>query len=453
MHLDWWGLLPGHHANRTVQRTGTSLGWDNVSSTKPATTVPVWREPGMPSLLLLTAAGFAGYAALLPIAPLWAVHGGADEAGAGLVNGILLLATILTQPFVPWLLRRFGTGSVIATGLIFMGAPSLLHLFSDRLEWILLLSILRGLGFGVLTVTGSTAVAHLVPPARHGAAIGAYGAAIAVPQVFLLPAGPWLVDIVDYWVVFALGAVSLLGVAAAPELARALHEHELHQHELYDQQEALDEPGDARPAANGAHGDHAATVQAQQARPLAIRLLRPTLLLIGVTLAGGALITFAPQMSSSPLATAGGLVLLTVMAAISRWRVGTLADRFGMTRFIWPLVSLTVIGLVLTALAVQNPSETSVPLFLIAMTVVGIAYGGLQNLTLLLALAVAQRHEYGSASAVWNVGFDAGMGLGSVLVGAIAAGYSFPLALLVAAAISLATLPLALVRIRNSRPS
>jgi MFS family permease len=387
----------------------------------------------MPALLALTAAGFAGYAALLPVSPLWAVHGGSNEAGAGLVNGVLLLATIVTQPFVPWLLRRFGTGRVLAAGLVFMGAPSLLHLFSDQLTWILALSVLRGLGFGVLTVTGSTAVAHLVPPSRHGAAIGAYGAAIAVPQVVLLPAGPWLVDAVGYWSVFALGALSILGVVAAPRLAGALRDREVEQRLLR---------GDGAVNAGLSSGQ-------RPRRRLAIRLARPTLLLIGVTLAGGALITFAPQMSSSPLATAGGLVLLTVTAAASRWRVGTLADRYGIARFLWPLVLLTVIGLGLTALAVQNRGDTQVFLFLVAMALVGVAYGGLQNLTLLLALAAARREEYGAASAVWNVGFDAGMGVGAVLVGAIATGFSFPVALVVAAAISLATLPLAITRSRN----
>lgn len=414
------------------QQAGVQIRLNTVSRSVSTPRIPVWREPGMPALLILTAAGFAGYAALLPIAPLWAVHGGSNEAGAGLVNGILLLATILTQPFVPWLLRRFGTGRVIAAGLVFMGAPSLMHLFSDRLDWILLLSVLRGLGFGVLTVTGSTAVAHLVPPARHGAAIGAYGAAIAVPQVLLLPAGPWLVDAVGYWIVFALGAVSILGVTAAPRLARALREQEVEHQLLGDENDTVEAAPSAEPG-----------------RSLAFRLARPALLLIGVTLAGGALITFAPQMSSSPLATAGGLVLLTVTAAISRWRIGTLADRYGMAPFLWPLVLLTVIGLALTALAVQSPGDTQVFLFVGAMALVGIAYGGLQNLTLLLALAVASRREYSAASAVWNVGFDAGMGIGSVLVGAIAAGYSFPLALLVAAAISLATLPLAIIRSRG----
>jgi predicted MFS family arabinose efflux permease len=145
--------------------------------------------------------------------------------------------------------------------------------------------------------------------------------------------------------------------------------------------------------------------------------------------------------------------LLTVTAAISRWRIGTLADRYGIARFLWPLVLLTVIALGLTALAVQNRADTQVFLFLGAMALIGVAYGGLQNLTLLLALAAARRHEYGAASAVWNVGFDAGMGIGSVLVGAIASGFSFPVALLVAAAISLATLPLAITRNRRANPA
>ncbi len=391
----------------------------------------------MPPLLLLTAAGFSGYAALLPVAPLWAAHGGANTAGSGFVNGLLLLATIATQPFVPWLLRRFGTARVLSVGLLLLGGPSLLHLVSDQLGWILGLSVLRGLGFGILTVTGSTTLAHLVPPARHGAAIGAYGAAIAIPQVVLLPAGPWLVDVVGYWLVFALGAMSILGIAAAGPLARALREHDV---------EAVlrDDAGGDSVGRSGAGTEFSTTQR------IASRLARPTILLLGVTLAGGALITFAPQMSSAPLATAGGLALFTIATAVSRWRIGSFADRYGTRVFLWPLVLLSVLGLAFTALAVENPGDTRVVLFLIALALVGIAYGGIQNLTLLVSLGAVSRQKYGTASAVWNIGFDAGTGIGAVLVGALAAGSSFTQALLIAAVISLATLPLALMRERRT---
>jgi len=358
-----------------------------------------------------------------------AVHGGANEAGAGLVNGVLLLVTVMTQPFVPRMLSRLGTGRVLAAGLVFLGVPPLLFLVSDQLGWILLLSVLRGIGFGILTVAGSTVVANLVPRAQHGAAIGAYGAAIAVPQVILIPAGPWLADSVGFWAIFALGVLPILGISSAPRLARVLREQKA--------ERAIQPPTDAIPLAVG---------NGSLRRLLLSSLLRPMILLSGVTLAGGALITFAPQMSSSAALTTGGLSLLTLSAAVTRWAVGGLADRHGAKPFLWPLVLLSVIGLILTAIAVENPEATGVAPFLIGMTLVGVAFGGLQNLTLLLSLAAVRREQYGTASAVWNVGFDLGTAVGSVLIGALAAGFSFPPALLVAAAISLVTLPLAFLR-------
>src|SRR5690625_737623 len=98
----------------------------------------------MPARLILTAAGFVRFAARRPVAPLLAFTGGANEAGSGLVNGMLMFATILTQPFVPALLRRFGTGRVLAAGRVLLNGPSLLHLVSSDRQWILALSVLRG---------------------------------------------------------------------------------------------------------------------------------------------------------------------------------------------------------------------------------------------------------------------------------------------------------------------
>ena len=58
---------------------------------------PIWRQPGMPPLVVMTCAGFSGYALLLTVAPLWAVEGGASTAGSGLVNGVLLLMSLYCE--------------------------------------------------------------------------------------------------------------------------------------------------------------------------------------------------------------------------------------------------------------------------------------------------------------------------------------------------------------------
>ena len=388
----------------------------------------VYRAPGMPALLLVTLAGFTGYAVLLPTAALWVLRGGADLAGAGLVNGVVLLFTVLTQPVIPALLRRFGWGPVLATGVGLMGTPSLAHLLTDALAPTLALSAVRGLGFGVLTVTGSAAVAELVDPRRRGAAVGAYGLAIALPLVAVLPVAPWLAEEVSFAVVFGLGALPLLGIPGALALGRHFH------------QRAASEPA-ATPSSTSA------VVPAGRLSGIA-PLIPPMLLLLGITLPGGAVLTFAPQLVDDPGLVVLLLVALNATAALARWRIGSFADIKGPGAFVPPLVVLGTLGMAGVALAVH---WTAPVLLVVSGAVLGIAYGGLQNLTLLLSFAAVERGRYGTASAVWNIGFDLGTALGSVLIGAIAAGADFTVALLVAAGITLATLPLTLVGRRTAR--
>lgn len=372
----------------------------------------------MAPLALMTCAGFSGYALLLTVAPLWAVEGGAGTAGSGLVNGVLLLFTVLTQLLVPRALDRFGWGPVLVAGLVFMGVPGILYGVSDALAAILGLSALRGVGFGVLTVTGSAAVAALVEPRRRGEAIGVYGLAVALPNLVLLPAGPWIAETIGFWWVFGLNALPLLGIPPALRLAATL-----------------------RPTST----EVVASTDPHDVDEDVLRhLLRPILLLLAVTLAGGAVITFTPQAVDRASVAAGGLFLMGLAAAVSRWRAGVLADRYGAQRFVVPMVALTGVGMAGVAWAVPDRDV----LFLAAMVVLGLCYGGLQNLTLLISFAAVSRRHHNRASAFWNIGFDAGTALGSVAVGVIAELTSFTTAFLICGAIAAATLPLALRRPR-----
>jgi predicted MFS family arabinose efflux permease len=162
-------------------------------------------------------------------------------------------------------------------------------------------------------------------------------------------------------------------------------------------------------------------------------------------------ITFTPQVVDSAAVAAGGLFVMGLAAALARWRVGVFADRHGAQRFLVPLVPLTGAGMALLAWSVADTDSVRVVYFLAAMLLVGLAYGGLQNLTLVISFDAVSRRHHNLASAVWNVGFDAGTALGSVAVGIIAQLTSFTTAFLVVGAITLATLPLA-VR-RSSTPA
>lgn len=380
---------------------------------------PVWRRPGMPLLLASASLGFAGYAALLPTAPLWVVDGGVGTGGAGMTTAVLMLFTVLSQPGVPWMLRRLGWSVTLVTSLILLGAPSILHLASHDLGPVLVLNALRGAGFGILGVCASSAVVRLVEPGRRGSAIGAYGFSIALPQFVLIPAAPWAAENVGFAVVFLVGLAPLLGVPFAIRLSRRLEGDQL----------------------SGSGAWHGSSIGWR----LGLTILGPPILiLLSVTAAGGALLTFAAQMLDDADVALASLLAFTGTSTIARWRFGALADRFGPQVFHVPLLVNAAVGLGLIAWSI---SGAGVALFVIGMLLVGLSYGGLQNLTLVDAFGRAEHYRIRETVSVsWNIGFDAGTGLGSMFVGFLAASYGFDVGLIVSALICLAMVPLGLVR-------
>jgi len=371
----------------------------------------------MPMLLASASLGFVGFAALLPTAPLWVVDGGAGTGGAGLTNAVLMLFTVLSQPSVPCMLRRLGWSVTLVGSLVLLGAPSILHLVSHDLGLVLVLSALRGVGFGVLTVCASSAVVRLVEPSRRGSAIGAYGFAIATPQFLFIPVAPWTAENLSFAPVFVVGLAPLFGVPFALRLGARLESE--------------------RPVGGGRHEPGVGW------RLTAAIVGPPILILLSVTAAGGALLTFAAQMLSDPDVAFGGLLVFTGMSTIARWRFGALADRFGPQRFHAPLLAFAAFGLVLIAWAVSGAG--AVP-FCVGMLMVGVSYGGLQNLTLVDAFGRAEGYPLReTVSVTWNIGFDTGTGIGSMLVGFLAASYGFDVGLIVSALICLAMTPLGLL--------
>ncbi|OLT44787.1 hypothetical protein BJF86_11475 [Serinicoccus sp. CNJ-927] len=380
----------------------------------------------MVAIGIVALTGFSGYAALLPVAPLWAVAGGADSAGAGLVNFVLLGMTVATQFAVPWSISRIGWAWVLSLGMVFLGVPSLLHGLTDALAPTLALSAVRGVGFGILTVAANAAAVLLVEPARRGAAVGAYSAALSIPNVIFMPLGGWAAQTLGYWPVFAVGAIPLLGIPACVVVARHLPTRATHDTRHPD----VDEPP--------------ATLRTYLA------LLRPTFVLLAVTLAGGAVITFAPQLVALPWLSAAGLFAMGLVSAVTRWRIGEVTDRVGVDRLVAPFIVLTAVVFAVMAWLVREPVTTGqAAAWILTCAVVGLCYGALQNLTMLQAFAAAGPRRVGTASTVWNAGFDTGTASGALLVGAVAVGAGFGWGMALVAGISLLTLPLALIHARR----
>lgn len=371
--------------------------------------------PGMSAVAVMTALCFSGFGVLFATVPLWAVRSGADPAGAGVVNGVLMLLTVLTQTVIPWALRRLGWAAVLTIGLLALGVPGPLYLISGDLGWLLLLSAVRGVGFGVITVCGSAAIAELTPPLMRGRAVGAYGLAISAPQILTMTGAPWLAEKAGFAIVFVLGALPVVAIPAALLLARRLREAD-----------AGAQGGDAEESA----------VSVSRGRVL-LMLVVPVVVLTLATSSGGALLTFMPQMVQHAALSLAGLFVLLTVAAVARWWIGGLVDKRGSKGLAWPLLLCAGGGLVLVATVLPWHGVTTgvVALVIAGAALVGVAYGGLQSLTLVQAFERAGQANSRLASAVWNIGFDSGTGLGSTVVGALATWYSYPAALVVIAVV------------------
>ncbi|PRW63197.1 MFS transporter [Actinopolyspora mortivallis] len=364
------------------------------------------------ALLVVTAGAFVGYVLLLPVVPLWAVRSGAGETGAGLTNGVFMLVTVLTQLMMPWLLRTRSPRSLLAVGTLLLGAGAPLFGLFTTLPGLLAVSGVRGVGFGLLTVTGSALVAELVPAHRRGRASGLYGLAVGLPHAVMLPVGVRLAELLGFVPLFWIAAVvPALAATAAAGLGRATTPFR-------------DRPPEGR-------------------TPLTRGLLMPWLAMTPVSVAAGGLVAFLPLAVGSGAGSAG---LLTFGAATVgfRWVAGHLGDRFGSARLLLPAVSVAAVGLVALALGSTGNGWLAV----LGTFGVGAGFGGLQNAALVLMF---ERAPAGAASTAWNIAYDAGNGIGSAGLGAVVAAGGYPTGFLTCAALVAAGFPAALHVARRAR--
>jgi predicted MFS family arabinose efflux permease len=347
-----------------------------------------------PLLLYFTVAfgSMTGFYLLLSVVPLYATAAGAGRAGAGLTTGVLMLATVAAELATPALLARLGYRAVLGLGLVLLGAPVLGLIASGSLGAILLVSLLRGVGLAVLVVAGSALAATLVPAERRSEGLGLLGVVAGVPAVVALPLGVWLAGRVGFAPVFvAAAAATLLPVAVLPAL-----------------------PG--RRAGPPPTGMLEGLRSGGQVRPAFIFLL--------TAVGAGVVVTFLPLTLAGVDASGshGAVALLAnAIATIgARWWAGRHGGGHGQGRLLVGGVLACAAGLLTLAL---GPTQATA---LIGAILLGLGFGAAQNASLSLMFERVSPAGYDIASAMYNLAYDAGMGLGAAGFGllVVRTGYS-----------------------------
>jgi predicted MFS family arabinose efflux permease len=360
---------------------------------------------------------------LLSAVPLYAAAAGAGAGTAGLTTTALTLSSVAAYLVTPALMARHGSRAVLAGGLLALGLPALALAVWANLTLILAACVVRGAGFAVLCVVGGALTVSLIPPQRRGEGLALVGVVGGVPSVAALPLGVWLAGQVGYRPVFAVGGLAALaGLVTLPWLP------------------------DARPG-HGA-GTRADGIVAALRNPA---LVRPAAVFSATTMAVGIIVTFLPLAVAGAEASVTALALLIQPAAAiaGRW----LAGRHGDRRRNKPghqqnAAALLAPGVLAAAVGVAALSLTAVPAALIAgAAVFGLGFGVTQNVTQTLMYDRVPESAFGAASAVWNLAYDGGMGLGTAGFGVVALHLGYPAAFALAAAV----LPAVLATVGRAR--
>ena len=393
-------LSPAHATRYTSRHTGPASRPRLVSARFAAA-------------LLSSFGALTSFYLLLSVTPMYAMSAGAGSAGAGLVTGSLMLTTVLAEFASPRLLGRFGYRAVFAAGALLLGGPAPALLLPHSMATIIAVSIARGIGFGLATVVLGALVAASVPAERRGEGIGLAGVVACVPAIVALPSGVWLAQNTGYAVVIAITAISALApLAATPWLAN--------------------------PAGQQAGRGHAGTEAAPAGLLSSLRsggMLRPGLVFAATTIAAGVVASFLPLAAgvSAGVATLG-LFAQAVTATASRWWAGRRGDRHGHAGLLIP-------GLLTAAAGMASLIWVSAPVVVIAgMCLFGIGFGIAQNTTFALMLDRAPASGYGTASALWNLAYDAGYGTGPIVFGVFVAHTGYPAAFALTGLLILAAL-------------
>ncbi len=378
---------------------------------------------GRLALVLLSSFGaLTSFYLLLSVTPMYVVSAGAGTAEAGAVTGSLMLATVLAEFASARLMRRYGYRAVFAVGALLLGGPALALLAPHSVVTILAVSVARGIGFGLNTVVTGALVATALPPERRGEGIGLAGVVACVPAIVALPSGVWLAANLGFGVVIVLTAASALApLAAVPWLTG--------------------------PAERAEAGSGAAPPTGLLASLRSGRQLRPSLVFAATTVSAGVVAAFLPLAAGvSGGVAALGLFAQAVASTLSRWWAGRHGDRHGHAGLLVPGLLVAAAGMTLLIWA-------AVPAVLITgMCLFGIGFGISQNVTFALLIDRAPVSGYGTASALWNLAYDAGYGAGPAVFGVFVIYTGYPAAFALTGMLMLAALVPAVRDLAAGRP-
>ena len=325
---------------------------------------------------------FVNFHALLPTFPFFVTYLGGDAVTIGLATALFSIASIVSRPFVGWLIDTRGRYAILVLGLIGMTLIPMGYFVSAGIATAVILRTAHGVFHAASSNASSTWVTDIIPHKRMGEGLGMYGLSMAISTAVAPALG---LAVMNAW-----GFRPLFAIAALTALAALL-------------------TGMGIRSRNYAVSD----------APLRIReLFEPMSLPAAVTqfffmMAYGVVEVYMAIYAASCRLPGGGIYFIFIALATVATRIllGRAVDRYGEARLVYTGNAAIVIGILLLVFA------HNVPCYLLSALLLGYSFGAIQPSLQTMAMHAVAPEPRGAASSTFFVVFDFGIASGGFLAG------------------------------------
>jgi MFS family permease len=341
--------------------------------------------------------------AVLPVLPRY-VHGplAAGNIAVGIVVGSYAITGLLLRPFAGRLADHRGRKPTVLVGAALVGIGGFMYLLPLGVAGLIAARLVLGAGEGAVFTAGSAWIVDLAPVERRGRVIGLYGLAVwaglSIGPLF----GELLLHASGYTPVWVLaGVLPLIGAAIATRI-----------------------PDPFRPSPR-IEDEHHPLIEREAVRPGAALALGS----IGYATVAAFVVLHLEARGVGHGATVFGA--FATMVVLTRLVGGDLPDRIGPVRVAIAAALVEAAGLITIGVA------QSMPVAIAGALAMGAAFSLLYPSLSLIVVSRVSDTRRGAALGTFTAFFDAGVGLGAPLAGAMAALTSYEGAFFLSASIAL----------------
>ena len=153
---------------------------------------------------------FVNFHALLPTFPFFVTYLGGDAVTIGLATALFSIASIVSRPFVGWLIDTRGRYAILVLGLIGMTLIPMGYFVSAGIATAVILRTAHGVFHAASSNASSTWVTDIIPHKRMGEGLGMYGLSMAISTAVAPALGLAVMNAWGFRPLFAIAALTAL---------------------------------------------------------------------------------------------------------------------------------------------------------------------------------------------------------------------------------------------------